>query len=61
MLGIGPIYHMREVGKNNHRETWIKALEAKFEGKGKPFEKEDFDELLGDFAVSSFRIFSVSL
>ena len=29
---------MREVFKNGHGQRWISALEAKFEGKGKPFE-----------------------
>lgn len=42
---------MREVGKNAHRPTWVRALEAKFEGKGKPFELADWDALLGDFAA----------
>ena len=31
---------------------WIEAIEAKFEGKGKPFEREDWDQLLGHCMVS---------
>lgn len=29
---------------------WLNAVEAKFEGKGKPYSREDFDVGLGDFA-----------
>jgi Sulfotransferase domain len=43
---------MREVGRNKHQRYWILALEAKYEGKGKEFGREEFDELLGDYAVS---------
>lgn len=28
-------------------EMWIQAFEAKFEGKGKPFTRDDWDQLLG--------------
>lgn len=55
LLGYKPIYHMKEVGKNRHQERWIAALEAKFERKGKKFEREDWDELLGGYAVSLFE------
>jgi hypothetical protein len=51
ILGIGPIYHMRETMRDGHKDTWARALEAKYDGKGKPFGKEELDELLGDFAV----------
>lgn len=52
LLGYGPIYHMREVGKNKHQQQWVAALEAKFEGKGKPFGREEFDALLGGCSVN---------
>ncbi|KAI2469236.1 hypothetical protein F4781DRAFT_395166 [Annulohypoxylon bovei var. microspora] len=48
-LGIAPVYHMREVGKNKHQALWIEALDAKFEGRGEPFEREKFDQILGPF------------
>ncbi|KAJ5618926.1 hypothetical protein N7510_002910 [Penicillium lagena] len=54
-LGQGPIYHMRDVSKNNHQGQWITALEAKFEGRGNPFGRKEFEGFLGDFAgVSDF-------
>ena len=42
---------MREVFKNQHGAYWISALEAKYEGKGKPFGREDFENFLGNYAV----------
>ena len=51
-LGVSPVYHMREVGKDKHEHLWIEALEAKFEGKGKPWStKEDFDRILENYQV----------
>ncbi|GME41039.1 hypothetical protein LSUB1_G006800 [Neofusicoccum parvum] len=50
LLGYGPIYHMREVGKNKHQPSWIAALEAKFEGKGKEFGREEFDSFLSGYS-----------
>jgi hypothetical protein len=50
-LGISPVYHMREVGKNKHQAAWVQAMEAKYEGKGEPFGREKFDDILGDFEV----------
>jgi len=41
---------MREVGKNQHQGRWIEALEAKFEGKGKPFGREEFDGFLSGYS-----------
>ncbi|KAK7701073.1 hypothetical protein SLS57_011878 [Botryosphaeria dothidea] len=41
---------MREVGKNKHQQQWVAALEAKFEGKGKPFGREEFDALLSGYS-----------
>ena len=51
VLGYNGIYHMREVFKNQHGQYWISALEAKYEKKGKPFGRAEFDELLGNYAV----------
>lgn len=52
LLGTGTIYHMREVGKNGHHDTWCAALDAKFEGKGKVPGRQEFDAFLSDFGVS---------
>lgn len=49
-----PIYHMREVHKNGHGQHWIAALEAKYEGNGKPFGREEFDDFLEDYMVNTF-------
>ncbi|OTB08604.1 hypothetical protein M426DRAFT_7343 [Hypoxylon sp. CI-4A] len=48
-LGIKPVYHMREVGKNQHQALWIEALDAKFEGRGEPYNRERFDQILGPY------------
>ncbi|KAK1758273.1 hypothetical protein QBC47DRAFT_374170 [Echria macrotheca] len=48
-LGISPIYHMREVGKNQHQALWIEAIDAKFEGIGAPWKREDFERILSGF------------
>ncbi|XXH04670.1 hypothetical protein Hte_011089 [Hypoxylon texense] len=52
-LGIGPVYHMREVGKNHHQALWIEALDAKFEGRGEPYDREKFDRILGNYEALS--------
>lgn len=44
---------MREVFKNQHGQYWISAMEAKYEGKGKEFSREDFDQFLGTYTVGS--------
>ncbi|KAF4618402.1 hypothetical protein G7Y89_g14901 [Cudoniella acicularis] len=49
LLGYKKVYHMRDVGKNQHQTKWIEALEAKFEGKGKDFGREEFDSFLSDY------------
>jgi hypothetical protein len=43
---------MREVGKNKHQALWIEAIEAKFEGKRKPWGREDFEQILAGFEAS---------
>ena len=53
-LGYGPCYHMR-VAMNQYPQDcamWMKALEAKFDGKGKLFGREEWDQLLGRYRVS---------
>lgn len=55
-LGISPIYHMREVGKNGHAQFWIEALEAKFEGKEYALERQKFDRILAEYQASSLLI-----
>ncbi|KAL3419133.1 hypothetical protein PVAG01_09355 [Phlyctema vagabunda] len=49
-LGYGPIYHMREVGKNQHQGPWIAALQSKYEGKGEVFGREQFDSIFQGFS-----------
>jgi hypothetical protein len=39
------------VHKNGHAKYWLPLLEYKFEGKGKAFGLEDFDEFLGGYSV----------
>ncbi|KAG5797187.1 hypothetical protein H9Q69_003796 [Fusarium xylarioides] len=34
ILGISPIYHMREVGKNSHADLWTALLDEKFSTDG---------------------------
>jgi len=42
---------MKEVKKHGHVESWIAALSAKYEGKGTPYNLQEFDQLLGNWAV----------
>lgn len=53
VLGIRS-YHWNEVlsNKNNgHLQLWLKAVRAKYDGLGDPFEGEDFDRMLWDYDV----------
>ena len=53
-LGYKP-YHFLESTlqkQNDHQKLWLEALNAKFYGKGKPFEGEDFDQMLWNYDVS---------
>ena len=34
-----------------HLQCWNEALQAKFQGKGKPYGKEEFDKLMGKYNV----------
>lgn len=47
-LGFHDVYHMHNlINDPSKAPQWVRAFEAKFEGKG-TFEKEDWDRLLGD-------------
>lgn len=49
MLGINECYHGWDpiFGNPRDMEMWQEALEAKFDGKGKLYGREEFDKLLG--------------
>lgn len=49
LLGITECYHGWQPLFENPRdnEMWMEALEAKFDGKGKPYARAEFDKLLG--------------
>lgn len=44
---------MREVGKSGHAATWARAYEVKYESKVGQLDTRFFDEMLGEYAVSS--------
>ena len=52
-LGYGKNYDYGSVYVGNPRdaEMWIEALEAKYEGKGRPFGRKEWDQLLGHVMV----------
>ncbi|KAF3760336.1 hypothetical protein M406DRAFT_232840, partial [Cryphonectria parasitica EP155] len=55
LIGVSPIYHMRDVGKSGHQDLWIQALQAKYESIGHTWGRQDFDELLTGYeGVSDF-------
>lgn len=45
-------YHMVEAGNTRSFRYWLEALEAKYENKGKPYRRSEFDKLLGQYSVS---------
>ena len=48
ILGYGETYHFSEIYINAPDvDMWMEALEAKYKGIGKPFEREQWDQLLG--------------
>jgi hypothetical protein len=49
LLGINPVYHMRDVRRNGHNEAWRILLQRKLDGH--PITVEDFDAILGSYAV----------
>ena len=51
-LGYSDCYHMFNLLKNPpDADMWLDAINAKFHGKGREFEKEDWDRLLGNCQV----------
>ena len=51
-LGFNDCYHMLNVLKNPpDAHMWIEAINAKYYGKGRPFEKDDWDRRLKDCQV----------
>ncbi|KAK8124659.1 uncharacterized protein PG998_000418 [Apiospora kogelbergensis] len=59
-LGISPVYHMREVGKNQHAPMWAKAIEDKFED-GKPWGREEFDRVMGEYEGKGLADFPAAM
>ncbi|KAK8056558.1 hypothetical protein PG993_001785 [Apiospora rasikravindrae] len=53
-LGISPVYHVREVGKNQHAPLWTEAIEAIFE-ENMSWGREEFDSVMGEYEVVSIR------
>ena len=56
-LGYHP-YHMAEAINNAAMDfpLWEEALRAKFFGEGKPWGREEFDKMLGQFDVRCYII-----
>lgn len=52
-LGYGPCYHMRTAINEFPKDCkmWRDAYEAKYDGNGKPFGREEWDQLLGRYSV----------
>lgn len=54
ILGISS-YHFSEISRNKnnkHFELWLEAVQAKYDGIGKPWKGEDFDRILWNYDVS---------
>lgn len=53
ILGFNDCYHGFEASFENPKdlEMWAEAVDAKFNGKGKPFGRAEFDQLLGHCQV----------
>ncbi|KAF4951372.1 hypothetical protein FGADI_7570 [Fusarium gaditjirri] len=49
ILGISPIYHMREVGKNNHADLWTALIYEKFSTDGSPQPPSDLLTILSNY------------
>ena len=55
-LGFVETYHTISIfGNVSDCRMWRRAIDAKFFGKGKPFERQDWDKLLGHCQVSSLH------
>ncbi|KAL8947325.1 MAG: hypothetical protein Q9222_006381 [Ikaeria aurantiellina] len=44
-------YHMTEVVPNNAYGYWLEALKAKYGGEGRPYQRAEFDKVLGKYSV----------
>ncbi|GAB7359093.1 hypothetical protein MBLNU230_g5164t1 [Neophaeotheca triangularis] len=54
ILGIQDPYHgFRFITHPNDGAVWSRAADAKFYGKGKPFTREDWDQVLGDHGAAA--------
>lgn len=59
-LGYVDTYHMDSCMENPPDcDLWAEALDAKFNGKGRTFGKEDWDQLLGHCQVSESMLMRV--
>ncbi len=56
-LGYDSTYHGYAAVFENPRdcEMWLEALDAKFNGKGMPFGRYEFDQLLGHCQVNTLE------
>lgn len=61
-LGYFDCYHMFSTMEENPKDAdmWIEAFRSKFEGKGKAFGREEWDQLLGHCMVIKFHRISSS-
>ena len=52
-LGFFDCYHMFSIVEENPKDTdlWVEAFELKFEGKGTPYGRAEFDQILGHCMV----------
>ncbi|PGH16543.1 hypothetical protein AJ79_01649 [Helicocarpus griseus UAMH5409] len=53
ILGLSTYHGFDYAARPGDQIEWDRAIDAKFYGKGKPYEREDFDRILGEFAVIS--------
>jgi hypothetical protein len=59
MLGYKDTHHMQTVFANPlEAAMWQEAMDAKFLGKGKPYGREEWDQLLGQCQVRTLQRFS---
>lgn len=54
-FGYNP-YRVMAILDKVHLECWDEAMQAKFQGKGKQYGKEEFDKLMGKYNVRSIRV-----
>jgi hypothetical protein len=53
-LGYFDVYHYSAMWENpKDTELWVEAYQAKFEGKGRPYGRKEWDALLGHCQVGS--------